>query len=248
MRKNVWDHPRTCGEKLIYSLFGGLIKGSPPHMRGKEIDAHGHGENVGITPAHAGKSLNRHAYLRVAGDHPRTCGEKSIAVILEWLDTGSPPHMRGKAAASASFCKSVRDHPRTCGEKSATVRTVGYFLGSPPHMRGKEPKNAIVGISSGITPAHAGKSSFGTTLCVRLWDHPRTCGEKSRSQRPLAWPPGSPPHMRGKESDASAVSLSSGITPAHAGKRSYPHVPFCAVWDHPRTCGEKLNTADVRLV
>ena len=29
------DHPRTCGEKLIYSLDGGLIKGSPPHMRGK---------------------------------------------------------------------------------------------------------------------------------------------------------------------------------------------------------------------
>ena len=51
----VWDHPRTCGEKKAQlNLTAGML-GSPPHMRGKVtlriVDA----AYPGITPAHAGK-------------------------------------------------------------------------------------------------------------------------------------------------------------------------------------------------
>ena len=49
------DHPRTCGEKIMYAPCNCYFEGSPPHMRGKafiflEISA-----ICGITPAHAGK-------------------------------------------------------------------------------------------------------------------------------------------------------------------------------------------------
>ena len=32
----IWDHPRTCGEKFGFRKSDGKAVGSPPHMRGKE--------------------------------------------------------------------------------------------------------------------------------------------------------------------------------------------------------------------
>ena len=53
-----WDHPRTCGEKLVSVVSLETIPGSPPHMRGKVdgkvVDKH----SLGITPAHAGKRFH----------------------------------------------------------------------------------------------------------------------------------------------------------------------------------------------
>ena len=49
------DHPRVCGEKFSSRSSADLRQGSPPRMRGKEIDVPD-GINVpGITPAYAGK-------------------------------------------------------------------------------------------------------------------------------------------------------------------------------------------------
>ena len=70
------DHPRVCGEKLFKLLLCPRQGGSPPRMRGK-VDEWGHiGENIGITPAYAGKSLPKPAEGAPAKDHPRVCGEK----------------------------------------------------------------------------------------------------------------------------------------------------------------------------
>ena len=70
------DHPRTCGEKKTGLSNEEMIKGSPPHMRGK-------GDNFVISDSEC-------------RDHPRTCGEKSIQKFRNASDLGSPPHMRGK--------------------------------------------------------------------------------------------------------------------------------------------------------
>ena len=50
------DHPRICGEKMLYIGIGRTLVGSPPHMRGKVVHALGFVVGVGITPAYAGKS------------------------------------------------------------------------------------------------------------------------------------------------------------------------------------------------
>ena len=34
--RSSWDHPRTCGEKLISLYWPFSMSGSPPHMRGKD--------------------------------------------------------------------------------------------------------------------------------------------------------------------------------------------------------------------
>ena len=55
------DHPRVCGEKKEFPELSGLKLGSPPRMRGKEVQ---HGIMLvagGITPAYAGKSPLRFA-------------------------------------------------------------------------------------------------------------------------------------------------------------------------------------------
>ena len=55
----IQDHPRVCGEKteIAYVVF--LSEGSPPRVRGKDVDALGFVRRLGITPACAGKRLKR---------------------------------------------------------------------------------------------------------------------------------------------------------------------------------------------
>ena len=95
------DHPRTCGEKNSVFFSKYLAMGSPPHMRGKESAVEFNGGDVGITPAHAGKSHPADCRCCVPGDHPRTCGEKVMNLMYSEVSMGSPPHMRGKVEYSS---------------------------------------------------------------------------------------------------------------------------------------------------
>ena len=176
------------------------------------------GVSSGITPAHAGKRGPGRERAPGDRDHPRTCGEKYQEDDDMTQDQGSPPHMRGKARVRAHGVGHVGitpahagkrcpinpagvwcgDHPRTCGEKEGSELSEKIGQGSPPHMRGKVFFRRIRQYSDGITPAHAGKSSAIEAHRIRLWDHPRTCGEKQMSARVKLPEPGSPPHMRGK--------------------------------------------------
>ena len=46
--------------------------------------------------------------------------------------------------------------------------------------------------------------------------------------------------MRGKVNRSEFSDATSRITPAYAGKRDFPTVPFLFFEDHPRLCGEKF--------
>ena len=94
--KFTWDHPRTCGEKRHEGCRIQPRKGSPPHMRGKAKTCVYSTIKMGITPAHAGKSVAHVPDPVGVGDHPRTCGEKYALIAKKGLRKGSPPHMRGK--------------------------------------------------------------------------------------------------------------------------------------------------------
>ena len=52
-----WDHPRVCGEKQTCSTQNGLLQGSPPRMRGKEVEKINISSVKRITPAYAGKRI-----------------------------------------------------------------------------------------------------------------------------------------------------------------------------------------------
>ena len=129
-------------------------------MRGKEFSRLCLKNDIGITPAHAGKSGAKPCEAQHNRDHPRACGEKNIEEWRILREAGSPPRMRGKEETNEGISKkrgitpahagkslatdkqilSARDHPRACGEKSSD--------------------SAVVMVPSGITPAHAGKRIF----------------------------------------------------------------------------------------
>ena len=132
------DHPRVCGEKTVFRTNGPTTEGSPPRMRGKEVDGFGFFCGLGITPAYAGKSVFLALRSAISWDHPRVCGEKRCYHFGYSIRRGSPPRVRGKVSecyesmspdgitpACAGKSGTLRnnrrngeDHPRVCGEKS----------------------------------------------------------------------------------------------------------------------------------
>ena len=174
--------------------------GSPPHTRGKVVPAFPDMLFPGITPAHAGKSRQRAFRKARREDHPRTRGEKVSPLSARRTRIGSPPHTRGKAifATFDGFVRRITpahagksgggicaergggDHPRTRGEKPSTISPVFGSTGSPPHTRGKASAGRLKARTQRITPAHAGKSTFGLAAVAEIEDHPRTRGEKPR--------------------------------------------------------------------
>ena len=104
------------------------------------------------------------------------------------------------------------------------------------HLVGDDPADG------GITPAHAGKSTFPARATSARRDHPRACGEKAPQPDGERQQAGSPPRMRGKALALPLFPLDIGITPAHAGKRHSRCATSPATRDHPRACGDKSIT------
>ena len=90
------DHPRVCGEKLLFISQVGFAAGSPPRVRGKDRLANSTISNCRITPACAGKSWEYSISNEIYWDHPRVCGEKTFPKPYLFLELGSPPRVRGK--------------------------------------------------------------------------------------------------------------------------------------------------------
>ena len=76
-KKELRDHPRGCGENFLQSHIQNVRTGSPPRMRGKLHIRACVFYSVGITPADAGKTLQRAYAVKSVRDHPRGCGENA---------------------------------------------------------------------------------------------------------------------------------------------------------------------------
>ena len=113
-------------------------------------------------------------------------------------------------------------------------------------MRGKAVSHAKIQRWKRITPAYAGKRKWQTIYEIGDEDHPRLCGEKQVKVSNDGYVTGSPPPMRGKESDGEQRKMIGRITPAYAGKRKLTYKHVTKRQDHPRLCGEK--EADVQFL
>ena len=196
-----------------------LGQGSPPQVRGKlgispRCRLHGR-----ITPAGAGKTVHSFYLSGFEEDHPRRCGENSIATNPPPVSLGSPPQVRGKpwdsrAAEDAvritpagagktrtqiMHCFQHQDHPRRCGENLDSQKESGKGLGSPPQVRGKPFDKVDAGFNERITPAGAGKTRSTRNCNTARKDHPRRCGENHITDNLSAASSGSPPQVRGKQ-------------------------------------------------
>ena len=244
------------------STANGYNEGSPPRVRGKGRCARQVDRRPGITPACAGKSLNPRTTMPLRRDHPRVCGEKASACVAGLRRGGSPPRVRGKAGRPVlgqnapgitpacagkrrvchRFLHPARDHPRVCGEKQKGAWAEGAVMGSPPRVRGKGSAMRTTRAGTRITPACAGKRLISQPDTGHRQDHPRVCGEKQRNYHTTPDWVGSPPRVRGKAAGPPVHKGHHGITPACAGKSWRPVLGLKCSRDHPRVCGEKLQS------
>ena len=145
---------------------------------------------------------------------------KAIEAVTKYGATGITPACAGKRRLHRRHHHNGKDHPRMCGEKDSCEVAQNGQKGSPPHVRGKVVELFPLLVHHGITPACAGKRPRSAGSATAARDHPRMCGEKNVDIRYAYQIPGSPPHVRGKDTAG--------------GQRWY------ALRDHPRMCGEKL--------
>ena len=108
------------------------------------------------------------------------------------------PAYAGKSRMLCKAASQVWDHPRMCGEKLETFFKDNWPKGSPPRVRGKGQSGGRGLPGVGITPAYAGKRIKLRKRHSICGDHPRVCGEKTRSARLSTRASGSPLRVRGK--------------------------------------------------
>ena len=71
---------------------------------------------------------------------------------------GITPAHAGKTGRKPVLQGLCQDHPRACGENFMHFLTDSIVEGSPPRMRGKLVNRFLRAETTGITPAHAGKT------------------------------------------------------------------------------------------
>ena len=110
------DHPRRCGENCLEGGFRQGALGSPPQVRGKLGVRARCRLHDRITPAGAGKTVDKWELVRMIRDHPRRCGENGISGRETELTQGSPPQVRGKLQLNAPTASSNRITPAGAGK------------------------------------------------------------------------------------------------------------------------------------
>ncbi len=146
------------------------------------------------------------------------CGEKKPILQASFVPQGSPPRVRGKAAKGIQVRPGGGITPACAGKRLIPLCRPDFQRGSPPRVRGKGIKTWVSAEPIRITPACAGKRQCFSCCFIKLGDHPRVCGEKSKRHRPRLLQLGSPPRVRGKGVCGEWFCPDCRITPACAGK------------------------------
>ena len=212
--------------------------GSSPLTRGKRLGHNNRRGAYGLIPAHAGKTAQaaNPDYPREA--HPRSRGENTRWHRRARAHSGSSPLTRGKRKAKAvakdagglipahagktvmvrPLDWSAGAHPRSRGENIRGPRPRNPDRGSSPLTRGKPGIMTCPRWSTGLIPAHAGKTQGLPRYACASTAHPRSRGENAPTRAHRLRRCGSSPLTRGKRQSIGNRRHQEGLIPAHAGK------------------------------
>ena len=151
---------------------------------------------------------------------------------------GIIPAYAGSTKRSGELGVLLGDHPRVCGEHRQNERNLRATAGSSPRMRGARPTSSWTIVRARIIPAYAGSTGRQESTSRRSRDHPRVCGEHTRSPMWTYSSLGSSPRMRGAPARFSRRGAFRRIIPAYAGSTHAQIVESTLCEDHPRVCGE----------
>ena len=135
----------------------------------------------------------------------------------------------------------VSAHPRSRGENELSVRRCQSGEGSSPLTRGKPSVTPTRVGSSGLIPAHAGKTVTAWAGLSSRRAHPRSRGENHLRAILAAQNQGSSPLTRGKRGEGDDDAHTRRLIPAHAGKTGTRCGPRRRQQAHPRSRGENMR-------
>ena len=157
--------------------YGYVANGSPPHARGRLEAGHGHLDELGITPACAGKTDGVFGECGRDLDHPRMRGEDVDKFIFPVANKGSPPHARGRHLDDRVWVRGERITP-ACAGKTESAGGKPVVKRDHPRMRGEDVVFLLLGMSIPGSPPHArGRRREHLTAVNPPMDHPRMRGE-----------------------------------------------------------------------
>ena len=257
-RQSSRDHPRSCGEHRFTAIASSMSTGSSPLVRGARASLTRSWSMSRIIPARAGSTSCTSRQRGARWDHPRSCGEHSVAIEVAPISQGSSPLVRGAPLLIRFFCQhrgiiparagsteipkgeqvNGRDHPRSCGEHQRDALEEHRSEGSSPLVRGAQCGHTWTCRQHRIIPARAGSTAVAIVLQHCDEDHPRSCGEHHDNTSPNLQPRGSSPLVRGARSEQAKETRHVGIIPARAGSTMARSEAARRWWDHPRSCGE----------
>ena len=115
----IWAHPRSRGENVGASSFGGQREGSSPLTRGKRSRSPAGQPHPRLIPAHAGKTPRSNGSPALMGAHPRSRGENSAQSTRVMSPRWLIPAHAGKTLMTTLPVSVWRAHPRSRGENHA---------------------------------------------------------------------------------------------------------------------------------
>ena len=131
-------HPRSRGENRSRPLSTCMGIGSSPLTRGKLPDGHAAVGELGLIPAHAGKTqIYDLGYYRERA-HPRSRGENPPTAYWPTATTGSSPLTRGTHSRSTRAARQCGLIPAHAG-KTMSAWVGAYSDGAHPRSRGENP-------------------------------------------------------------------------------------------------------------
>ena len=161
-----------------------------------------------------------------------------MPVLSQLGETWLIPAHAGKTRRRRRARQLSRAHPRSRGENGKASAVDLSAMGSSPLTRGKPGTWTGAGPSTGLIPAHAGKT-FGALLRpFPRRAHPRSRGENIGRDGVSDVKRGSSPLTRGKRDRRRYRDRSPRLIPAHAGKTPPTACQALGIRAHPRSRGE----------
>ena len=199
--------------------------------------------------------------------HPRSRGENAPSLTALFCACGSSPLTRGKPSTGRARLLPLRlipahagktyeqasqpsphpAHPRSRGENEDECLLPRNMWGSSPLTRGKRRPSIARTSSTGLIPAHAGKTIGLSIDTAYAAAHPRSRGENSAGMSAAASSAGSSPLTRGKPLSQPRAAIMTGLIPAHAGKTLRPLRGLHGMEAHPRSRGENALSCRNRV-
>ena len=110
------EHPRVCGENAWPVWCPDWKRGTSPRMRGKQSHTTRVSAPPRNIPAYAGKTIGQLVNDWDTAEHPRVCGENTLAISETYTSPGTSPRMRGKQRGERLYHPKQRNIPAYAGK------------------------------------------------------------------------------------------------------------------------------------